>query len=71
VVGIIAALLLKPTTLRTTVDMVEAADETPIAEDEATIPAELVYAGVGAHESPLRAPESHAGHRPAHGHSSE
>lgn len=40
VVGVIAALYLKPTPLRTTVDMVEAADETPGAADEAEIPAE-------------------------------
>jgi MFS family permease len=39
VVGVIAALLLKPTLLRTTVDMVQAADETPDAT-KAEIPAE-------------------------------
>ena len=42
VVGVIAALLMKPTPLRTTVDLTKAAEETPVAEDEAQIPAEAL-----------------------------
>jgi EmrB/QacA subfamily drug resistance transporter len=42
VVGVIAAILLRPTALRTTVDMQQAAAETQSAEDEATIPAETL-----------------------------
>jgi EmrB/QacA subfamily drug resistance transporter len=40
VVGVIAAALMRPKPLRTTVDMATAATETDSAEDEATIPAE-------------------------------
>jgi EmrB/QacA subfamily drug resistance transporter len=42
VVGVVAALFMRPTDLRTTVDMTTAADETESAEDEATIPAESI-----------------------------
>jgi hypothetical protein len=42
VVGVIAALLMKPTALRSTVDLTKAAEETPAAEDEAQIPAEAL-----------------------------
>jgi EmrB/QacA subfamily drug resistance transporter len=42
VVGVIAAVFLKPIALRTTVDLVEASDETPVAQDEAQIPAEAL-----------------------------
>ena len=45
VVGVIAAAFLRPTALRTTVDMQKAASETPSAEDEATIPAEEALSG--------------------------
>jgi EmrB/QacA subfamily drug resistance transporter len=40
VVGVVAAAFMRPTALRTTVDMTTAAEETKSAEDEATIPAE-------------------------------
>jgi hypothetical protein len=39
VVGVIAAFLMRPTALRTTVDIQKAASETRAAEDEAQIPA--------------------------------
>ena len=42
VVGVVAALLMKPTPLRSTVDLAKAADETPSAEDSAAIPAEAL-----------------------------
>jgi MFS family permease len=42
VVGVIAAVLLKPAQLRSTVDMTKAAEQTKAAEDEAQIPAEAL-----------------------------
>jgi hypothetical protein len=42
VVGVIAAVFLKPIALRTTVDLVEASDETPVARNEPQIPAEAL-----------------------------
>jgi EmrB/QacA subfamily drug resistance transporter len=39
VVGVIAALLLKPTTLRTTVDMTQGSEQTPAAQHELAVPA--------------------------------
>jgi EmrB/QacA subfamily drug resistance transporter len=45
VVGVVAAFLMRPTALRTTVDLANAAGETRTAEDEATIPAGAVRSG--------------------------
>ncbi|MEU4238998.1 MDR family MFS transporter [Actinoplanes sp. NPDC026619] len=42
VIGVVAALFMKPTALRSTVDLAEAANSTPSAEDEAQIPAEAL-----------------------------
>jgi hypothetical protein len=45
VVGVIAALLMRPTALRTTVDIQQAASATRAPEDEAQIPAEAAFSG--------------------------
>ncbi len=63
VVGVIASLLLRPTTLRTTVDLAAPANETP-AEDDAAIPAGHPEYAAAAHAAPGTAPASHATHRP-------
>jgi EmrB/QacA subfamily drug resistance transporter len=72
VVGVLATLFLRPTALRTTVDLAERADQAGNAEDEATIPAEALpnghraAHGVPAHAAAGAAAASHASHQHAH-----
>ena len=71
VIGVLAVVFLKPTVLRTTVDLAQAAEETPSAEDESTIPAERLAdrhpeLAAPAHAAAGTAPASHADHQPEH-----